>query len=91
MVEKEMQGAGIHGTIIEFVNKNFLMGTKSVSFTNDDSFIEKGIIDSTGVLEMVNFIQERFNVIMEDHDLIPENLDSVNNIVSFINKKRAIA
>lgn len=74
--------------ITEFIHKNFLMSSGAIKFTNDDSFMEKGIIDSTGVLEMVNFIQQNFNIKITDEDLVPENLDSVNKIISFVQKKQ---
>ncbi|KMQ52516.1 Acyl carrier protein [Chitinispirillum alkaliphilum] len=78
----------VKSTIIEFVNSNFLMGTNSIKFSDDDSFLEKGIVDSTGVLEMVSFIQKNFNIAVDDSELIPENLDSVNSIASYIQKKQ---
>ncbi len=79
----------IRNSIIDFVNSNFLMGTNSVPFGDEDSFQEKGIVDSTGVLEMVGFIQKSFNIAIEDWELTPENLDSVSSIVTFISRKRA--
>ncbi|MCE9535905.1 MAG: acyl carrier protein, partial [Nitrospirae bacterium] len=54
----------------------------------DASFLESGIIDSTGVLELVSFLEEQFKVKVEDEDLIPANLDSVNAIVRYVEKKR---
>ena len=56
---------------------------------NDDSFLEKGIIDSTGILELIVFLEETFNIEVEDEEVIPENLDSVNKIDSYINCKQA--
>ncbi len=82
--------ADMKAAIVEFINQNFLMGTGSIKFTESDSFLEKGIVDSTGVLEMVNFIQANFGVKVEDSELIPENLDSVNNITAFINRKKSV-
>lgn len=78
----------VQKSITEFVKSNFLMSSNMVKFSNDDSFMEKGIIDSTGVLEMVAFIQQTFGININDDDLIPENLDSVNNITAFIRKKK---
>jgi len=75
-------------SIISFVNKNFLMGTQSIKFNDDDSFLEKGIVDSTGVLELVNYLQNTYKVRIEDKDLLPENLDSVNRIAAFIKRKK---
>ena len=54
---------------------------------DDESMLEKGIIDSTGVLELVAFIESTFEIKVEDEELIPENLDSIKNIVSFLEIK----
>ncbi len=78
----------LYKSINDFVNSNFLMGSGAIKFSNDDSLIEKGIIDSTGILEMVNFIQKNFGIKINDEDLIPENLDSINSIASFITRKK---
>jgi acyl carrier protein len=67
-----------------FVTDNFLFGVDNCRFSDDDSFLEKGIIDSTGVLELIEHLQNRYGVIMQDQDLIPQNLDSIDNIVEFI-------
>ena len=70
-----------------FIIDNFLFGQGGENLLNDDSFLEKGIIDSTGVLELVNFLEETFKIKVEDEDLLPENLDSVNKVVSFLSRK----
>ncbi|HLV30982.1 MAG TPA: acyl carrier protein [Chitinispirillaceae bacterium] len=75
-------------SIVDFVNRNFLMNSDAVKYSNTDSFMERGIIDSTGVLELVNFIQQTFKITVNDEDLIPENLDSVNNLVCYIKRKK---
>jgi acyl carrier protein len=49
--------------------------------------MEKGIIDSTGMLELINFIEDEFNIKVDDEELVPENLDSVDNIVNFLDSK----
>ena len=56
---------------------------------NDDSFLEQGVIDSTGVLELVEWIEETFKIKIDDTELVPENLDSVNLIAAFIERKNA--
>ena len=56
-------------------------------FCDDDSFLENDLIDSTGVLELVAFIEENFNIRVEDEELIPENLDSVNKLINYIQLK----
>lgn len=84
----KMSNSDLKKAITAFVNHNFLMNSKSIHFNDSDSFIERSIIDSTGVLEMVSFIQEKFGIVIEDTELIPENLDSVNNIATFIQRKQ---
>jgi acyl carrier protein len=71
-----------------FIINNFMMGRNPEELTDSDSLLNKGIIDSTGVLELVGFLEESFNIQVEDAELIPENLDSVNNLVNYIEKKR---
>lgn len=70
-----------------FIGDNFLLRDDSKTLNDDDSFLEKGIIDSTGVLELVNFIEETFNITVEDEELMPDNLDSLNKLISYIKKK----
>ena len=70
-----------------FIIDNFLFGQGGENLSSDDSFLEKGIIDSTGVLELVNFLEVTFRIKVEDEDLLPENLDSVNKVVSFLSRK----
>jgi acyl carrier protein len=75
--------------IRKFIFENFLFGEPDEGLKDDNSFLEKGIIDSTGVLELVAFLEERFGLKIEDEELVPENLDSVNNLINFISKKQA--
>lgn len=69
-----------------FIRENFLFG-KEITFDDDASFLEMGIIDSTGVLELVTFLEENFSIRIGDEELLPENLDSVNRITHFVEKK----
>ena len=55
----------------------------------DDSLIEVGVIDSTGVLELIGFIEERYDVQIADEEVLPENLDSIANITRFVGEKTA--
>jgi acyl carrier protein len=74
----------------EFVTENFLFG-QDATFANDDSFLEQGIIDSTGVLELVAFLEEQLEIAVDDDDLMPENLDSIDNLCRFIASKRGMS
>lgn len=73
-----------------FVVSNFLLGDDN-GFADDASFLELGIIDSTGVLELVAFLQQEFGIRVEDQELTPDNLDSVSSVVSFVERKLSAA
>jgi len=70
----------------EFIIENFLFG-EEVQLELDTDFFDKGIIDSTGVIELVSFIEEKFNISVEDDELIPENLSSLKRVDLFLEKK----
>ncbi len=78
----------VHDEIRQFIIDNFLMGQDSDSLTDDSSFLEDGVIDSTGVLELVGFLEENYEIKVEDEELIPENLDSIKNICAYLETKR---
>lgn len=67
-----------------FVIDNFLFGQNGDNLQDSASFLEAGIVDSTGVLELVTFIEQRFGIAVRDGDLVPENLDTIDNAVRFI-------
>ena len=71
-----------------FIFDNFLFDAQEDELGNDDSFLEQGIIDSTGVLELVEWLEDTFAFSVEDEELVPENLDSVNNLAAFIARKK---
>jgi len=70
-----------------FVLENYLFTDDQSALENNDSFLEKGIVDSTGILEIIAFIEEECGITVEDDEMVPENLDSVTNIVAFVGKK----
>ncbi len=72
--------------IKNFIIENFLFGNAD-GLQDDTSFLEEGIIDSTGVLELVTFLEEEFEIQIEDEELIPENLDSINNVSAYLERK----
>lgn len=76
--------------IRDFIVENFLFGNREKLPDDDDSFLQKGLIDSTGILEVVSFIEEKFGIRVEDDDLVPENLDSVRRLADFIARKRGL-
>jgi acyl carrier protein len=74
--------------IKEFITENFLFGN-SDGLKDDTSFLDEGIIDSTGVLELVTFLEETFEIQVDDQELVPENLDSIDNVAAFLERKMA--
>ena len=72
--------------IRSFIVENFLFGNDD-GLADDSSFLDEGIIDSTGILELVEFIEEEFSISVDDEDLIPENLDSINNVAGYLEGK----
>lgn len=77
----------IEQTVRSFIVENFLFGEAHRAPEGDESFLELGIIDSTGVLELVTFIESSFNLKVADAELVPDNLDTVNCLVAFIRRK----
>jgi len=70
-----------------FILETFLFGDESQGFENADSFMEKGIIDSTGVLELVSHLEQTYGITVEDEEMVPTNLDSVDNLAAFVARK----
>lgn len=80
-------GLDIRTKLRQFIKNNFLLGNDS-NLKDDDSFMGKGIVDSTGILEVVSFVEEAFGFKVDDEELFPENLDSIDNLTAFIQKKK---
>ncbi|MEJ2637499.1 MAG: acyl carrier protein [Calditrichia bacterium] len=70
--------------LVRFLNENFMM---PLDFSGKASLLENGIIDSTGVLELVLFLEENFGIKIEDDEIVPENLDTLQNLTKYLNTK----
>jgi acyl carrier protein len=73
-----------------FLSTNFFLGDTANQLGAGESFMERGIIDSTGVLELIGFIEQRYGFTVEDDELIPANLDSLERLETFIQRKAAL-
>jgi acyl carrier protein len=73
--------------VVDFIKENFIMGRSDALIDPDESLIESGIMDSTGVLELVEYLETTYEIQIQDEELIPENLETVNNIVNFLKAK----
>ena len=73
-------------TVREFIVTNFYVPDASL-LGDDTSLLDQGIVDSTGVLEVTAFLEERFGIQIEDSEIVPENLDTIGSIVAFLARK----
>jgi len=69
-----------------FIEENYLFG-RSDGLHDSDSFLEAGILDSTGILELIEFLGGRFHIVVTDEEVTPQNLDSIDKIVAFLQRK----
>jgi acyl carrier protein len=73
--------------IIDFISTNFLFDDEQKGIDEKASLLETGVIDSTGVLELIAFIEETYGIKVEDEEIVPENLDTILDITHFIEQK----
>ncbi len=74
--------------IRRYVLENFLFSDDESKLQNEASFLEEGVVDSTGVLELVLFVEETFDLTVEDDEILPENFDSVNQLAAYVRTKQ---
>lgn len=78
----------IEAVIEDFLVNEIMLADNSTKIAPDESLIDLGVLDSLALLRLVMFIEEQFNLVVNDAEVIPENLETLNDIVSFVNKKR---
>jgi acyl carrier protein len=79
---------GVKDEIRDYILKNYLFSTNPDALDDTVSLMQTGVIDSTGVLELIMFLREQFGIEVADEEMVPENLDAVRNIVAFVERKR---
>ena len=72
----------------QYIEENFLLGAGARLPSDDDSFIDNQLLDSTGFVELVLYLEERFAITVEDGEMTPENLDSLDALAAFVARKR---
>ena len=77
----------ISGALRRFIGENFMFQEEVKSLADDASFLENGIIDSTGVLELVSFLESTFGIEVADEEMLPENLDSIRAVSAYVARK----
>lgn len=70
-----------------FLAENFLLDSNGFTLDDDASLLEKGVVDSSGILELTAFIEEAFGIEVADEELVPDNFDSVNRITAYVKSK----
>jgi acyl carrier protein len=73
-----------------FIGENFLFNRNGFNSGDDASFLETGIINSLGVMELVQFVEEQFGIPVADEDVVPANFDSVNRLAAFIEARKPV-
>jgi acyl carrier protein len=77
----------IETTIRTYIAENLLFSGNGYPYADDTSFLEEGIVDSMGIMELVMFVDEQFGITVEDEELVPDNFDSVTRLASYIRRK----
>ena len=70
-----------------YIGENFLFSTNGDVLNDEVSLLDSGLIDSMGIMELVLFVEEQFDIQVSDEDVVPENFDTVNGLVDYVNKK----
>ncbi len=76
----------IRKEIRQYVFENFILG-EDEDLSDDESFLETGLIDSTGILELITFVEETYDIEIEDEEMIPDNLDGIAKVADFVSVK----
>lgn len=74
----------IRNAVRTFMIENFLFGDAASMPANGESLLDSGLMDSTGVLELVAYLEDQFGITLADSDIVPANLDSVDRIAAFV-------
>ncbi len=80
----------VRAQIRDFLRKNFYL-PEAAPLKDDGSLLDQGIIDSTGVLELIGFLERSFGIAVLQHETVPDNLDSVDRLVAYVQRKRVQA
>jgi acyl carrier protein len=77
----------IENNIKDYIASNLLFSNNGFKYSDDASFLEEGIVDSQGVMELVMFVEDQFHIKVEDMDIVPDNFDSVTQLAAYIRRK----
>jgi acyl carrier protein len=80
----------IRAELTEFIVMNYLFGDITRAPRDEDALVEEGIIDSTGILELIEFIETRFEIEVSEDETVPQNLGSISSLTEFVTSKRSV-
>lgn len=83
----ELMVSGNEKLLRSFILENYLFTDDQSALSNSDSFLQNGILDSMGILEIITFVEEEFGFKIKDEEMVPGNLDSIDNLIAFIDLK----
>jgi acyl carrier protein len=81
----------IESQLKDYIAKNLLFSNKGYTYSDDASFLEEGIVDSQGVMELVMFVEDKFKITVDDMDVTPDNFDSITRLASYVRRKSTVA
>ena len=79
----------VKAEIRRYIEDNFLLAARPTPLADTDSFLEHHVLDSTGFLELIGFLEETYRIKVEDDEMVPENLDCLDSIVQYLARKRS--
>ena len=79
----------VKATVRQYISENFMFGSGGVTLADSDSFLEHHVLDSTGFLELIGYLEATYSIDVSDREMIPENLDSLDNIAAYLARKLA--
>lgn len=88
-MSSEVQVLQIEPHIRRYLAENFMFSDNGYELEDEASFLEEGIVDSTGVLELVMFVEETFGITVQDEEIVPQNFDSVSQLAAYVRRKLA--
>lgn len=77
----------IEAQIKDYIAKNLLFSEDGYSYSDDTSFLQEGIVDSVGIMELVAFVEDQMGVQVEDQEIVPDNFDSVSRLAAYVRRK----
>lgn len=73
--------------IREYLSQYLLFSDDAFEYDDDESFLENGIVDSVAVMELALFVEEKYNIVVDDHEITPDNFDSVNKLARYVRSR----